>query len=157
MHPDHFRADIVRPTLTYLGMWSDAAENLIVGTALAESNLSFLHQFNDGPALGVMQIEPATHDDVWNNFLAFRPPLSGKMNRLLAAEPERRRQLQTNLAYAVAMARLVYYRHPDPLPEAHDLQGLALTWKTVYNTPLGAGRPEEFIRRYEAAHPLNGL
>lgn len=55
--------------------------------------------------------------------------------------------LITDLAYATAMARLVYYRRPEPLPEAHDLDGLARYWKAHFNTDLGAGTVEGFLSK----------
>ena len=62
-----FRANIIRPVLLVIGGESRAAENLILGTALQESNLRYLRQLGDGPARGVYQMEPATHDDIWDN------------------------------------------------------------------------------------------
>ncbi len=46
-----FRANIVRPTLEAIGAHSRAAEDLVLGTALQESNLRYLRQPNDGPAI----------------------------------------------------------------------------------------------------------
>ena len=59
---DHaqFREHVVRYALKCTGTWSHAAENLVVGTALAESGLKFLRQKGGGPALGLFQIEPST-------------------------------------------------------------------------------------------------
>ena len=48
-----FRANIVRPTLEAIGAHNRAAEDLVLGTALQESNLRYLRQPNDGPAGGV--------------------------------------------------------------------------------------------------------
>jgi hypothetical protein len=41
-----------------------------------------------------------------------------------------------------------YIRAPAPLPGQDDLQGLANYWKQHYNTPLGAGTPEEFLDKW---------
>ena len=149
--PQQFRARVIRPTLDYLGMWSPAAENLLIGTALVESNLSALVQAGGGPALGVYQIEPATHDDVLVNFLGHREPLDRCVRELAGGIPPgalATEQLVVNLGYATAIARLIYYRRPEPLPDASDAEALGLYWKQHYNTPLGAGDPAEFVRRY---------
>jgi hypothetical protein len=53
------------------------------------------------------------------------------------------------MAYATAIARLVYRRRPEPLPEASDTPGLAAYWKAHYNTPRGKGRPETFVNALE--------
>ena len=60
---DHFRADVIQPTLAHLDgddaprFQGLAAENLLLGTALVESGLHYLHQLGGGPALGIYQIE----------------------------------------------------------------------------------------------------
>jgi hypothetical protein len=47
------RQYVIRPTLQRLGLWSLAAENLLLGTAAQESKLGYyLHQL-EGPALGL--------------------------------------------------------------------------------------------------------
>jgi len=131
---------IVRPTLTAIGLSGDTAVNMLTGTALAESSCAYLAQVGGGPALGLWQMEPATHNDCWTNFLdgaenarfaeAVRPLMSGE-DRLV--------QLVSNLRYACAMARVKFYRAPEPLPGADDAVGLATYWKLHYNTTLGAG------------------
>jgi hypothetical protein len=65
----------------------------------------------------------------------------------LAGERPRHDQLAWNLGYATAIARLVYYRRPEPLPHADDLAGLARYWKVHFNSHLGAGAPEDFLTR----------
>ena len=61
--------------------------------------------------------------------------------------------LSGNLLYACAMARLVYARHPDPLPAAGDLEAQAELYKRVYNTAGGAATTAEYVANYKAAHP----
>ncbi|KAF0118141.1 MAG: hypothetical protein FD149_866 [Rhodospirillaceae bacterium] len=73
----HFVTTVIRPTLLHLGLHSPAAEALLLGTAIQESRLgTYLRQTGGGPALGVYQMEPATHEDIWTNFLAYRPDLA---------------------------------------------------------------------------------
>lgn len=145
---DHFRTEIVRPTLEAAMLWSPAAENLLVGTAIQESGLRYLRQLEDGPALGVYQIEPATHADLWENYLSYRSELSHRVNWFLADLPSAEEQLVTNLAYATMIARLVYYRRPEPLPDADDIDGLATYYKQHFNTPLGKATPAEWALKY---------
>jgi len=152
-----FRELVVRPTLEQIDLWSEAAENLVVGTAVQESRLCFLKQKGGGPALGVYQPEPATHADVWVNFLRFRSGLARKVkalapsNGMLVGSPPphpSHTQLITNLAYATAICRVIYYRRPEPLPAADDIPGLAAYWKQHYNTPRGAGTAMEWEDNY---------
>lgn len=144
-----FRSLVVRPTLERLDAHSAAAENLVLGTALQESALRYLHQLGSGPALGLFQMEPATHDDLWDSYLAHRADLRERVAALLAPGAARLDQLVWNLGYATAMCRVHYRRVPAALPDAGDVAGLAAYWKQYYNTPAGRGRPEEFIDKYE--------
>ena len=53
--PGHFLAYVVRPSLDSIGLWSPAAERLLLGTALTESELTWLRQRGDGPARGAQE------------------------------------------------------------------------------------------------------
>ncbi|GAC86661.1 hypothetical protein Gbth_091_010 [Gluconobacter thailandicus F149-1 = NBRC 100600] len=132
--------EIVRPTLIALGLWSPAAENLLTGTALAESRAAYVRQVGGGPALGIWQMEPATHDDCWTNFLRFpaQSRLATKLQSMLASDLTRQQQLITNLRYACAMARIRFYRARDALPASTDAAGLSAYHKNHYNTAQGA-------------------
>lgn len=55
--------------------WSPAAKELLLGTAIVESDLQFRKQHGDGPARGLFQMEPVTHNDIWDNFLNTGPSL----------------------------------------------------------------------------------
>ncbi|EKE78447.1 hypothetical protein [Oceanibaculum indicum] len=144
---------IIRPTLAYVGdglpgFASEAAVRLLLGTAAVESELHYLAQVPTGPAQGIYQIEPATAEDIHNSFLRYRLPLRSRVMELAAAHPVEAQQLASNLAYATAIARLVYWRSPLKLPAADDIEGMAGMWKQVFNTSLGAGEPAKFIEAY---------
>jgi hypothetical protein len=147
LDPEQFRRLVIRPALQTIGLWSGAAETLLLGTALTESGLTWLRQTGGGPALGLYQIEPATHADLRRNYLAFRPRLAARLLGLSAGVGPGQDQLVWNLGYATAIARLVYYRVPAPLPAADDLAGLARYWKAHFNTALGKGRTADFVAR----------
>ncbi|MXV44301.1 hypothetical protein GS501_04475 [Saccharibacter sp. 17.LH.SD] len=134
------KAEIVRPTLKAIGLWSLAAENLLTGTALVESGGVYLRQLGSGPALGLWQMEPFTHDDCWQNFLKF-PAHHSLADAILAMQSHDQTpsgQLVSNLRYACAMARVKYLRAPAPLPSAQDAIDLSSYHKRWYNTQGGA-------------------
>jgi len=139
---------IVRPVLTHLKLWSPQAENLLLGTAAHESKMGTNLVQQGGPALGIFQMEPATHDDCWNNYLAYRNDLAAKAVELCAHKMERREQLVWNLYYATAMCRLQYNRFKEPLREADDVGALARYWKRYWNTDQGKGTVEQFMEHY---------
>lgn len=147
-----FRHHVVRPTLLYLEPeipYSLAAENLIVGTALHESKLTNIKQLGGGPALGLLQIEPDTAADNWQNYLLFRKTLHNKVKRLEGSSEVLHLALTGNLPYQVAMARVKYFRDPEPLPRSSDAEGMSLYWKRVYNTKKGKGTVEQFLESYQ--------
>jgi hypothetical protein len=148
--PRHFRVYIIRPALQVMGMASEAAENLMLGTAIVESNLTWLKQGGKGPALGLFQMEPATHQDLWDNYLNFHDDTTKRLaNLMVLGSKPFVNQLVWNLGYATAMARLLYYRRPEPLPHHKDAMGLAMAHKQWYNTPLGKTKVEESVVIFE--------
>lgn len=154
LNVDQFRTWIVRPTLERLALHSEAAEMLLVGTAIQESRLTYLKQLGGGPALGVYQIEPRTHGDLYETYLDYREELRDRVRGFAAARPNEvvppESELIGNLYYATAVARLIYYRRPEPLPPADNLAAIAAYWKRYYNTAAGAGTADEFVANYRA-------
>jgi len=148
-----FRELIIKPALSVVGGFTPAAEQLVLGTALQESRLEFIKQLGGGPALGLFQMEPATYEDIWNNYLKFRKDLSDKVKTLAApttADHPSPNELIGNMWYAAAMCRIHYMRVSDPLPKAGDIPGMAAYWKEFYNTIQGAGTEEEFEENWFA-------
>ncbi|GBQ84022.1 hypothetical protein AA13595_1303 [Gluconacetobacter johannae DSM 13595] len=151
--PAQLKWRVVAPTLAALGLGGDAAVNLLTGTALVESGGVWLAQLGGGPALGLWQMEPATHDDIWRTFLPDDrfAEIETRVRRMTCSDLPRVQQLVGNLRYACAMARLKYYRAPDALPAANDAAGLSVMHKRVYNTMRGAADPTTNIAAFAAA------
>lgn len=142
--------DLITETLTDLEPeipYNGAAVELLMLTAAQESKLGTYLQQLKGPALGVFQVEPATHDDLVQTFLKSRPTLVQKIKDIAGVDHFDSRLLKFNLVYATIFARLVYFRKPSPLPGS-DIEALATYWKKHYNTYLGAGTKEEAIENY---------
>lgn len=139
-----FREHIVQPVLLRMGAHTLAAEQILIGTALTESGLKYIHQIGGGPAQGVYQMEPETERDIWNNFLLYRPELSEKVSGLMSDMPQ---NLIGNLYYATAMCRVHYLRVPERLPDADDAEAMAQYWKQFYNTEDGKGELIDFIEK----------
>jgi len=149
---DDVREYVVKPALARLGMWSAAAEQLVVGTGLVESQYQHLDQTTPGagPAYGPWQMERLTHDDIWVNYL---PGQASAMRDMLlmmsgvARDPKTVPRsyippittLHWNLMYGAAMCRVHYRRVPAKLPDADDVLAMAAYWKQWYNTPAGKG------------------
>lgn len=135
---------VVAPSLAALGLNEPAAINLVTGTALAETRAVYLRQLNDGPALGLWQMEPSTHDDCWANFLNF--PAQRRfltvLRGMLSPDLPKAAQLVTNLRYAAAMTRIRFYRVAENLPLADNAAAQSAYHKKYYNSCLGSANAD---------------
>lgn len=150
---DQLRDDIIIPVLKFLHPnipYSDAAVELLVGTATVESNRGdYVRQIGGGPALGIYQMEPNTLKDIYENYLTYNNQLMIKVDALRPVTDlgTEKHQLVGNLFYATAMARVHYKRVPQALPSLGDKEGMAKYWKQYYNTPLGAGTVDKYLEK----------
>lgn len=121
------------------------AVELLVGTAITESNLRHLYQVR-GPALSFFQIEPSTANDLIDNFILQRDDLHEALD-FIAGGTDWVDNIDTalvnNIALASAFARLQYWRAPAAIPS--DLLDQAKYWKKYYNSHLGKGKPEHYV------------
>lgn len=142
--------NLIENVLNKIALCSPSAVNMLLGTAAQESQFgTYLRQLDNGPALGVFQMEPDTEKDIWDNYLNYRPMDRLSIFNIASITEPDPFSLESNLAYQIAMARIHYYRVDEPLPEADDLPGLARYYKLYYNTPKGKATEEEFIRNYK--------
>ena len=164
LNPKQFVEEIIRPTMMFLEgrdtsqvKWGgQAAEELMLGTALVESDLSYLRQLG-GPALGIYQMEPATAKDILENYVGYRGYLGEAINMIAGVWPMKSVQIQGNLFLATALTRIHYRRVPEPLPAAGDTAGQARYWKEFYNTEAGKGTPEKYLAKWKNAGSALGF
>lgn len=157
IYAKHFREEIIIPACSGLRP-PDAAPKfrpseveLLMLTAAQESNLgTYLRQVGGGPALGVFQMEPATHQDIWANYLKYRDDLVGNLKRTMQIQtyPPCPTRMIWDMRYAAAMCRLHYMRVREALPSANDVPSMARYWKEHYNTTKGKGTVEDAIISY---------
>jgi len=144
MNKDQLR-ELITEVLKDAGLYSAEAVELLMLTAAVESKLGYYIKQIKGPALGVFQMEPRTHDDLWDRFLAKRTGLSNEI--LKYGVQCKAKELKSNLGYAILMSRVYYLQFPEPIPT--DLDGWAKYWKKYYNTELGAGTVDKAIKAYK--------
>lgn len=152
--PSQLRDLIAHPVLQFLDgaqcaiPFRTEALQLLMGTAMQESQCgTYLHQLN-GPALGVWQMEPATEKDIWTNFLDFHPSMRMAVSKLIVPGTDRTGQLVGNLYYGAAMARVRYARAPEPLPAPGDIAAQAAYYVKNYNAG-GAATVAEYMANWE--------
>jgi len=105
------REQIIHPTLAYLDRSGVGAENVLV--AIATQNQAQPNR--NTKALGPFAIDPATHQQVWDKYLAFHPDLASRIRGLASQRAfleDPHSELATNLCYATAIAWVIYILHP---------------------------------------------
>jgi hypothetical protein len=147
--------NVVIPVLKLMGLDSDCAIDLVLGTAAQESAMGkYIRQkgfdmYSKEGAFGIYQIELATHDDIMYRYLPeFKPTLCSLCERLKIPVLTDAQNLIGNLYYATAICRAKYLSIAEKLPDEGDVEGMARYWKKYYNTAKGKGTDAEFISNY---------
>lgn len=145
-----FRQLIVQSSLKDLNLYSQGAEELLVFTCAAESRGGTYLQQIKGPALGIYQMEPLTYNDIWQNFIKYKPKLSLILSENFDVHnmPSESRLIY-DLRFATAMSRIHYLRFNTVLPSHQDVDALWAYYKKFYNTELGKAKKEECIKAYQ--------
>jgi hypothetical protein len=152
-HARAFLNGAIVPVLHAMGMSGVAAEKLLLMTAAHESMGFRYRRQVGGPALSYFQIEPATLDDLYANYLAFRPRRQTAVDAFLPAGMDRLEALEHDDRYACALARMIYARVAEALPDAEDELALANYAKRYWNTPSGKATAEKYLRDFRAYGP----
>ncbi len=156
-HAYAFLDGVIAPVLQTLRMGSVAAEKLLLMTAAHESMGFRYRRQVGGPALSYFQIEPATLDDLYANYLAFRPARQAKMDAFLPTGMNRLDALEQDDRYACACARMIYARVQAALPDAADDMALAAYAKQHWNTHAGKASAAKYLHDFHlhcpAPHP----
>jgi hypothetical protein len=148
VNPRQFRDYIVRPVVESLGLPTPERRiRLLLMTAAHESGgLNYVHQVR-GPAKGIFQMEPATHDGLYSwvcNHVASERRnalLEHAIGRVGSAE-----QMVGNFYYAAAIAAFNYYSKPGALPGyANEMAEYA---KRYWNTSAGKATPSDYENAY---------
>ena len=150
------RENVIRPILKRFDLYSKAAEELLIGTTAVEAIIDgehYLHQIH-GPALGIYQMEPATHNWMCDYILSKRTKFQSLIDWINNTGGFDVNRLSYDLFYMTIMTRMRYRVVPKALPDESDITGLANYWKTYYNTEHGAGTVEGFIWKYNG---YNGI
>lgn len=141
---------VVRPTLRYLRAWSQGRENLLLGTAAQESQLGFHLKQGRRHGMGIFQIQPHIHRQIWDAYLINQPALASKIRGLASQRDflhHPHTELATNLRYATAIAWLIYRAAGVDKIATGDIATLARLWYHHFHRGPSA-RIEDFKRNY---------
>ncbi len=111
MTAEHLREEVIRPTLSYLGAWSEALGERLLTAAIDGPEVGLFARGGEG--LGLYRITAAQHRDIWDRYLAFRPEIASRVRglasqRAFLSNPDH--ELRTNLSYSTAIAWLLCER-----------------------------------------------
>jgi hypothetical protein len=146
-----FSDSIVKHALEDLLLFSNDALELMLFTCANESLGGYYLTQVKGKALGIFQMEPATYNDIWINFIFNRNDLRLRLIHgfgISSIPPEDR--LVYDLRFATAMTRIFYERIAQPIPDSTDILAIANYYKTNYNTSLGKADVQTAIANYTA-------
>ncbi|WP_444935259.1 hypothetical protein ACJJIW_11820 [Microbulbifer sp. JMSA004] len=150
---DELRLQVIRPTLKHLRAWSQGMENLLLGTAAQESQLGFHLKQGRRHGLGIYQIQPHTHREIWDQYLIDHPSLASKVRGLASQRDfldHPHSELTTNLRYATAIAWLIYRSaevHKIQEEETSDVANMARLWHQHFHHGPSAS-PRDFECSY---------
>ena len=128
-HANELCNQVILPTLQYLGADNKEAQALLLSFALLAARYRV-----DDERLGIYQIAPQQHRQVWDDYLAFHPDLASEIRALASQRwflenPDR--ELITNLAYATAVVWMLFSMSGQSLPAATDLGSQVQVWLRV--------------------------
>lgn len=99
------------------------------------------------------QMEPRTHDRLWQTFLPAHPKAANDLMQVCMFSRKPNSDMMVyNLYYSTAMARIFYLSINEQIPKTLALQ--AEFYKAHWNTSLGKATVEEYIANYNL---FNGL
>lgn len=142
---------VITPTNKALGLWSPAADRIVLCTFQTETQFDAvrqdLGQHKYGAGYGLGQMEDATYQSHIAHMTERNPTLKKLILEVcLLDEFPSVEALTWHDRLAVCMTRYHYKRVTEPLPDVNDLVGMAKYWKKYYNTFKGAGTHEKFIK-----------
>ena len=147
---------IINPTLKRMGRNynSKNARMLLLATAAIESKCGCFIKQVGGIALGVWQMEPDTHADIWMNCDALNVNSLYEINecigefQLLGGNAGGFTNMLDSPKYSCAMARLKYSMDIEPLPDYNDISAIYKYYKRIYNTEAGASTFQKFFEAW---------
>lgn len=143
---------VIGPALDAIDLYCRGAEELLMATAAQESKCGYyLKQLANTPmaALGLYQMQPDTHDNIWDTTLMKHSSLGF---RLMSAcnygiRPKAEFMIY-NLRYASMMARVFWLHVKEDMPKEDDLDTIWYLYKKYWNTSSGKATKEEFFENY---------
>ncbi len=146
---------VIRPTLKEIPHGYSEPALLAITMIIAHESKrgEYIHQLGNGPALGVIQMEPSTHESTWT----YGDSIWGNAFKLgiIASESPTRppvERLLYDLRYNVFMARQRLFMKPELLPNLADefaqIDAMSKYLKKHWNSVKGAASDTSYADDY---------
>lgn len=132
---------------------TDAVELLMMIAAHESLMGKYLCQVN-GPALGLYQMEPFTHDDLYRTFISKNQAIDFAVSKFVPSQHSLKMRnshaelLISDLRYATVIARVFFMRFKEPIPS--DDLGKAEYAKKYWNTEQGKATVNNYFKAYRS-------
>lgn len=152
MNKLHLQNSVALPMLKQIpsGYSTEALNAFMMCVAHESKRGEYLRQIN-GPALGLIQMEPATHnstwkfgDSIWDNALICGIISQEQFNNHSHPKPER---LVYDLAYNVFMFRQRMFMFTEKIPK--DVHGISRYLKEYWNSAKGAAHDDSYFNDWK--------
>lgn len=134
---------------TGLNLNTPEAVDWLISVVAHESHMGKYHKQINGPARGILQMEPHVETDVWRNVLSLEKykALADYIRRMPGS-------IEANDDKAIMMARAQMLRFPESFPPVDDREWQAKLWKKRWNTWEGRGTIDKFLADNKRLNPV---
>lgn len=154
IYASDLRELVIKPYLQGLGEYSEAAENLLLGTAAQESLLGSHCYCAQTRGLGLYRITAEKHRELWDKYLVQFPDLASQQRGLASQQQflkDPHGELIHNLIYTTGMAWMIYRRAAIDISKPIDLPALAQLWANHFDNGTGTSRnADDFMQTYRS-------
>lgn len=146
---------VIQPALNGMELYSPSAEEMLICISAQESEDGYyLKQTVGGvyAALSIFQMQPETHDNIWNKTLS---SVAHSYTGLLILKTcnytlrPKASVMVYNLLYAACMTRAFWLSVEEPFVEVGDIDGFWDLYKRYWNTYEGKATKDEFMANYK--------
>src|SRR5688572_13952135 len=137
----HLRQLVIQPALHDINLYTVNDEQFLMRICAQESlGGYYLKQLSESQesALGIYQMQPNTHDSIWNTTISKNPNLEKSILETTGYQyPPLPEDMVYNLQYATIMARVFWLHVKEPTPDANDIDSQWNLYKKYWNTEAG--------------------
>jgi hypothetical protein len=118
------------------------ATDLLVETTAVETGCGHIKDRTEGAGMGLTQFDEMAFNDIKHRSMAMKEHIINRLGIDIALVQWT--DLRYNPYLALLFTRLHYRLRPEPIPATRSQR--AEYWKQWYNTKIGAGTPEHYLK-----------